>query len=175
MLRDIPFFSKLYSKMYESLRYCYYKQKYSSFYKKYDVNPTFKFNGNFIKFYGKGKIICGEKSYIGSNSSVQSGENTKVVIGKKCSISHNVRIYTKNLVADQNMSKNNLEKNYGDVTIGDFCWIGANVFITEGVTIGENSVIGANSVVTKDIPSHCIAAGCPAKVIKYKSYLDKKS
>ena len=49
--------------------------------------------------------------------------------------------------------------------IGAYCWVGANVFITEGVKIGENSVIGANSVVTKNIPPHCIAAGNPAKVL----------
>lgn len=45
--------------------------------------------------------------------------------------------------------------------------IGAYSIILKGVTIGEGSVIGGGSVVTKDIPSHCIAAGNPCKVIKY--------
>jgi acetyltransferase-like isoleucine patch superfamily enzyme len=45
-------------------------------------------------------------------------------------------------------------------------WIAINVVILPGVTIGENSIIAAGSVVTKDIPSHSIAAGSPAKVIK---------
>ena len=36
-----------------------------------------------------------------------------------------------------------------------------------GVSIGEESVIGANAVVTHSIPARCIAAGVPAKVIKY--------
>ncbi|MFA7316524.1 MAG: acyltransferase [Sulfuricella sp.] len=44
-------------------------------------------------------------------------------------------------------------------------WIGADVYICKGVTIGEKSVIGAKSVVTKSIPSNCIAAGIPAKVV----------
>ena len=59
----------------------------------------------------------------------------------------------------------------GNVIIGAYCWVGANVFITEGVKIGENSIIGANSIVTKNVPPHCIVAGNPAKVIKFKSYL----
>lgn len=52
------------------------------------------------------------------------------------------------------------------VTIGDDVWIGANCIILKGVTIGARSVIGAGSIVTRDIPSDCIAAGTPAKVIK---------
>lgn len=44
--------------------------------------------------------------------------------------------------------------------------IGANVTILKGASIGAFSIIGAGSVVTKNIPSNCIAAGNPCKVIK---------
>lgn len=63
---------------------------------------------------------------------------------------------------------------YGDkqitkpVIIKDFVWCGANVIILPGVTIGEGCVIGAGSVVTHDIPDYAVAAGNPAKVIKYR-------
>lgn len=52
------------------------------------------------------------------------------------------------------------------ISIGDNCWIAANVVITGGVTIGEGCVIGAGSVVTKDIPANSLAAGNPCKVIR---------
>ena len=53
------------------------------------------------------------------------------------------------------------------VTIRQGCWIGQNVVILPGVTIGELSIIGSNSVVTTSIPARSIAAGAPARVIKY--------
>lgn len=54
----------------------------------------------------------------------------------------------------------------GPVSIGENCWLGANVVVTSGVTIGDRCVIGAGSVVTTDVPADSIAAGAPAKVIK---------
>lgn len=152
----------------------YYFYIYNTYRNKYDIDPTFEFNAEGIGLIGEGEIIIGANGYIGAHSSIQSLKGCKVIIGNNCQISHFVNIYTSNLVADQRMP-DNLEKRVrkmGDVVIGNNCWIGLGVFITEGVEIGENSVIGANSVVTKDIPPHSIAVGCPAKVVKFKSYLN---
>ena len=35
-----------------------------------------------------------------------------------------------------------------------------------GVTIGDEVIVGSGAVVTKDVPSNCIVAGNPAKIIK---------
>jgi len=53
------------------------------------------------------------------------------------------------------------------VIIGSNVWLGLNVVVLKGVTIGDNTVIAANSLVTRDIPENVIAAGQPAKVVKY--------
>lgn len=53
-----------------------------------------------------------------------------------------------------------------DVTIGENVWMGMQVIVLKGATIGEGSVIGAGSVVVGNIPSFCVAAGVPARVIK---------
>ena len=50
--------------------------------------------------------------------------------------------------------------------IGKRCFVGVNAIIMPGITIGDEVIVGAGAVVTKDVPSHCIVAGNPAKVIK---------
>jgi acetyltransferase-like isoleucine patch superfamily enzyme len=63
-----------------------------------------------------------------------------------------------------------IEQGYYDVkpvVLKKGCWLGANTIVLPGVTIGANSVIGAGSVVTKSIPDGVVAAGNPAKIIKY--------
>lgn len=45
--------------------------------------------------------------------------------------------------------------------------IGSGATILASVTIGENALVGAGSVVTKDVPANSIAAGNPARVLRY--------
>lgn len=52
-----------------------------------------------------------------------------------------------------------------DTYIGCNC-VGVRCIILPGVKIGDSSIVGAGSIVTKDVPSHCIVAGNPAKVIR---------
>jgi acetyltransferase-like isoleucine patch superfamily enzyme len=55
---------------------------------------------------------------------------------------------------------------YKDTIIGKRCFIGANAIIMAGVKIGNEVIIGSGAIVTKDIPSNCVAAGNPAKILK---------
>lgn len=144
-------------------------QQYQRFREKYNIHETFRFNGNEIIFYGEGRLEIDEGSYIGGLSTIQLNKDQKVIIGKGCSISHNVRMYTSSLIPDYDFKdKINAPIKKGDIVIGDYVWIGANVFINPGINIGENSVIGANSVVTKDIAPYSIYGGVPAKLIRRK-------
>jgi acetyltransferase-like isoleucine patch superfamily enzyme len=52
------------------------------------------------------------------------------------------------------------------VLIEDHVWIGSHVCILPGIRVGHHSAIGAGSIVTTDIPSYCLAAGNPARVIR---------
>ena len=55
---------------------------------------------------------------------------------------------------------------YKETHIGKKCFIGARSIIMCGVTIGDEVIVGAGAIVTKDVPSNCIVAGNPARVIK---------
>jgi len=52
--------------------------------------------------------------------------------------------------------------------IGKCCFIGCGAIILPGITIGDHCVVGAGSVVTKDVPSNCVVAGNPARIIRNK-------
>jgi hypothetical protein len=54
----------------------------------------------------------------------------------------------------------------GTIEVGNNVYIGAKSIILPNVKIGDNVVIAAGSIVSKDIPSNCVAAGCPARPIK---------
>lgn len=60
------------------------------------------------------------------------------------------------------------------VKIGDRVWLGEGVIVLPGVTIGEGAIIGAHAIVSSNIPPNSIAAGSPAKVIKYWDGSNKK-
>lgn len=53
-----------------------------------------------------------------------------------------------------------------DTFIGKRCFIGANAIIMAGIKIGDEVIVGSGSIVTKDVPSNCIVAGNPARIIK---------
>lgn len=139
---------------------------YWSYRRKYKLDATFNFNGYFIRISGDGVILTGKNSYISFFSYINCSANTVVSIGDNVSIGHNVKIYTSTVDPRTLIVDKDPKNRYGDVFIGNNVLIGSNVFICPGVNIGDNVVIGANSVVSANIPSNCVAAGVPARVIK---------
>ena len=105
----------------------------------------------------------GDYCHLGAVDYIHIGRN--VLIGRFVLINDHSHGDTSDLQSDIPPFERDLTSK-GGITIGDNVWLGDKVSILSGVTIGEGAIIGANSVVTKDIPAHSFAAGCPAKVIK---------
>lgn len=56
--------------------------------------------------------------------------------------------------------------------IGDYVTIYSGVNISGSIEIGDDVIIAPNSVVTKNIPSHSMVAGIPAKIIKTRKNMN---
>lgn len=134
--------------------------------RRYDLHPTVKLYGE-NRLYGGGRISIGEDSYLNVGTWLEAGEGTTLTIGRAVRVGQRVRINTTTVDASADASQP-LPAVTGDVSVGDWVWIGLGSYIGPGVTIGENAVVGANSVVTRDVEPYEIVGGVPAKHIRFK-------
>ena len=113
--------------------------------------------------YGK-NIHLGEGVFINTNSYLM--DCADITIGSHTFIGPYCGIYTAAHPMRYKYRNIGLEKAI-PVSIGENCWLGANVSVMPGVKIGNGCVIAAGAVVTKDIPDNAVAAGVPAKIVRY--------
>lgn len=128
-----------------------------------DLNP------NFCCEFGR-NIHVGDYFYANYDTVILDG--AKVTIGDRVLFGPKVGLYTSNHSFDAR------ERELGGciakpITIGNRCWLAANVTVLPGVTIGDDVIIGAGSVVTHDIPSNVIAVGNPCHVLREITAADK--
>lgn len=116
-------------------------------------------------------IEIGENFYSNYNCTIL--DCAKVTIGNNVLFAPNVSLFTAGHPIDATLRAQEYEYAF-PITIGNDVWIGGNTVINPGVTIGSNVVIGSGSVITKDIPSNCIAAGNPCRVIRDITEEDKQ-
>lgn len=117
----------------------------------------------FFADYGT-NIYAGHKFY--ANAGCVVLDCGDVTIGDNVLLGPNVQIYAATHPTDPTLRLEGKE-NSKPINIGSNVWIGGGAIVCPGVSIGDHTTIGAGSVVTKDIPSCCVAAGNPARIIKH--------
>lgn len=113
------------------------------------------------------RISIGINTFINSGLNINVADGSSVRIGELCTIGPNASFQTMG---------HNLVWSHGwgfipkPITVGDKCWLGANVTVLGGVTIGEGAVVAAGAVVTKNVAPYTLVGGVPAKFIKRLKY-----
>jgi acetyltransferase-like isoleucine patch superfamily enzyme len=95
---------------------------------------------------GGGKVTVGSNTALASHSIVFGGTNEPEGVSMSSAAPPEMqRIARKHTI------------------IGSNVMIGAGAIVMPGVTVGDFAVVGAGAVVTKDVPSHIVVVGNPAK------------
>lgn len=121
-------------------------------------------------------ISIGDDVFIGPGAHFSSVKGIK--IGDRVMFGPNVTILGGNHNSELNGKpmRFNEEKRESDdekVIVKEDSWIGAGATILKGVTIGRGAIVGAQAVVTRDVSPYTIVGGCPAKLIRTRSSLER--
>ena len=110
-----------------------------------------------------GDVIIGDHTRIGLHNTIIG----PVTIGSHVNLAQGITITALNHNFDDSEKRIDQQGiSTKEVVLEDDIWVGANAVILPGVTIGKHAVVAAGAIVTKDVPSHSLVAGVPAKVIR---------
>jgi acetyltransferase-like isoleucine patch superfamily enzyme len=127
------------------------------------------YGDTFLQTGAGGSIIIGEGTHVQPGCHIHAFL-TGITIGKRVEIATGCGLYCYDHGIDlgQQIMEQPL-KSKGGIVVGDGAWLGYRVTVLQGVNIGAGAVIAAGSVVVHDIPDNAIAAGVPARVIKFRT------
>ncbi len=115
---------------------------------------------SFNLIYGAASFHVGNHAYIGPQSLINVDEDVRIgtysALGARCMIfTHGSFLpYTEGYWV-----------RFGKVTLGNYVWCAAGVFIHPGVSIGDNVFVNSRSVLSEDIPAGEVVEGFPARTI----------
>lgn len=112
--------------------------------------------------YVYGDVEVGEHTWIGPHTLLDGDGG--LTIGRYCSISAGVQIYTHDTV-EWALTGGAAPAARAPVRIGDCAFVGAQAVVLKGVTIGDHAVVGACALVNRDVEPYAIVGGVPARVI----------
>lgn len=122
-----------------------------------------------VKITNPQNISIGSHCHINHLGCLQADADSTITIGDDLLMGPGTTLYTSNYPLGPARPLRLQPRVQRDVRIGNDVWLGSNVVVTAGVTIGDGAVIAAGAVVTRDVPAYAVAAGVPARVLKYRA------
>ncbi|WP_230279616.1 DapH/DapD/GlmU-related protein [Croceicoccus sp. Ery15] len=109
-------------------------------------------------------------NYISARSDVDGGNYSLIYVGEGVTISSYVRLLTHDwsphtigkamgIFTEKPLGK------FGQISIGDFSFVGTGSVIMPGANIGKGCLIGAGTVVRGTIPDFSVVIGSPGQII----------
>jgi len=107
---------------------------------------------------GKGCVVY-PNGFIGANAVL----GDRVFVLAACTINHDDIIGNYTVLASSVTLA-------GSVVVHSHCYLGQSCTVRQRLSIGEGSIVGMGAVVIRDVPSHVVIAGNPAKVLRIKEH-----
>jgi len=120
-----------------------------------------------LKGYYRNTLAIGDDTWLGQGVFLHAAGGIR--IGRAVGIGPFVRMLTSThgeAGRDVPILASPLE--FAPIVVEDDADIGVGTIILPGVTIGRGAQIGAGAVVTRDVPPYAVAAGNPARVLRYR-------
>lgn len=120
-----------------------------------------------LKGYYKGRFTIGSGTWIGQQAFLHAAGD--ITIGRRVGIGPGVRILTSSHRLDGTGPVMDGALEFAPVVIEDGADIGTGATLLPGCRIGRGAQVGAGAVVAGEIPALAIAAGVPARVLRFRS------
>jgi len=130
--------------------------------------------------YTRFPVLVGPTAVVAGSSELGDGSvlnavavvASNTVIGSFVSVNRSTSIGHDNVIGDYvSLGPGCVLMGHVEVERGAF--IGGGAVLLPGVHVGANAVVGAGSVVSSDVPSHSVAVGNPARVVRETSGYDE--
>lgn len=102
--------------------------------------------------------------------SAKIGKFSKCAYGGIGVVIHSKAIIGERVIVGQGVTIGKKKKSDEAPSIGNNVYLSAGCRILGSIKIGDNVIVGANAVVINDVPSNCVVAGVPARIIRYVDY-----
>ncbi|MCI0521488.1 MAG: acyltransferase [Chloroflexi bacterium] len=124
-----------------------------------------------LKGYHLNRMVIANGVWIGQQCFFHSAGG--ISIGKHTGLAPGVKILTSaHSLAELDLPILHSPLHFAAVSIGEGSDIGVGAIILPGVTIGRGVQIGAGAVVTASLPDYAVAAGNPARILRYRRKAD---